>query len=119
MDRLEMVDVFKSFGGVYALKGVSLNVCSGEVHGLIGENGAGKSTLMKILAGAIKKDGGTINVNGKISEFESPKDAIDCGISVIYQELNMAPHLCVAENIFLGNYPGGNGRVSWGQMYKQ
>ena len=77
----------------------------GEVHMLLGENGAGKSTLMKILSGAYRKDGGEIRVGGRPVEITSPRHALDLGIRVIYQELNLVPHLSVAENIFLGAAP--------------
>jgi len=114
-----MQGVYKSFGGVKALKNVRIQVAAGEVHALIGENGAGKSTFMKILAGAIEKDEGTIEIDGVVQKFKSPKDALKAGISVIYQELNMAPDLTVAENIFLGNYLTRRGIVDWPEMNRR
>ncbi|HEY9620714.1 MAG TPA: sugar ABC transporter ATP-binding protein, partial [Crinalium sp.] len=99
---LEMRGISKSFHGVPALQNVQLVVCPGEVHALMGENGAGKSTLMKILAGAYSADGGEIWINGKPVRIASPSDARNAGISLIYQELNVAPNLTVAENIFMG-----------------
>jgi ribose transport system ATP-binding protein len=119
MFRLEMEGIYKSFGGVKALQNVGLKVKKGEVHAVIGENGAGKSTLMKILSGAIKKDSGSIKIDGIEKHFTVPKDAINAGISVIYQELNMAPHLTVAENIFLGDYPLKNGLIDWKAIYRK
>ena len=119
MYRLSMQGVYKSFGGVKALKNVRIQVAAGEVHALIGENGAGKSTFMKILAGAIEKDEGTIEIDGVVQKFKSPKDALKAGISVIYQELNMAPDLTVAENIFLGNYLTRRGIVDWPEMNRR
>jgi ribose transport system ATP-binding protein len=119
MYRLEMDGIYKSFGGVNALQNVELKVEKGEVHAIIGENGAGKSTLMKILSGAIKKDKGSIKIDGLEKQFTVPKDAVIAGISVIYQELNMVPHLTVAENIFLGDYPLKRGLIDWKTIYKK
>jgi ribose transport system ATP-binding protein len=106
---LEMRAIRKAFPGVVALDGVDLTLESGAVHMLLGENGAGKSTLMKILSGAYTKDAGDIRINGRAVEIRSPRDALALGIRVIYQELNLVPHLSVAENIFLGAVP-----VRWG-----
>ena len=102
---LEMRGVRKSFPGVRVLDDVSLTVLPGQVRALMGENGAGKSTLMKILAGAIQADTGTIHLNGQAVQIETPQQAMDLGIGIIYQELNLAPHLSIAENIFLGREP--------------
>lgn len=119
MNMLEMDHIYKSFGGVKALSDVSFFVKKGEVHALIGENGAGKSTLMKVLAGAIKKDSGTITIQGNAAEYDSPKKALEFGVSVIYQELNLVPELTVAENIFLDGILNKHGFVSWKEMYRQ
>jgi ribose transport system ATP-binding protein len=100
--RLRMRNITKSFGGVHALRDVSLEGHAGEVHALCGENGAGKSTLMKILAGAITEYDGSIVLNGQVASFRGPRDAEDAGIRIIYQELNLVPDLSVAANIFLG-----------------
>ena len=94
-------NIFKSFGGVRALKDVSFEINSGEVHALLGENGAGKSTLMKILSGAQAKDGGKIFVDGKEVHFKNTSDSKKLGIGIIYQEFSLVPDLSVAENIFL------------------
>ena len=102
---LEMRGIRKSFPGVVALAGVDLTLHAGEVHMLLGENGAGKSTLMKILSGAYRKDDGDIRIGDRVVEIASPRDALDLGIRVIYQELNLIPQLSVAENIFLGAAP--------------
>ena len=102
---LEMRGIRKAFPGVVALDGVDLTLEAGDVHMLLGENGAGKSTLMKILGGAYRKDAGDIRLNGQAVEIDGPRAARDLGIRVIYQELNLVPHLSVAENIFLGELP--------------
>lgn len=119
MAVLEMRGIVKNFGGVKALKGVDLTLKAGEVLGLMGENGAGKSTLMKILSGAIPKDEGTIMVDGKECDIRSPQNAIEAGITVIYQELNMAKDLSIMENVFLGNYPKKNGIIDWKYMEEE
>lgn len=99
--QIDMNKITKRFGGVVALDQVSLQVKKGEIHALMGENGAGKSTIMKILAGAIEKDEGEIKIDGKPADIRTPKDGMDWGISIIYQELMLVPDLTVAENIFL------------------
>jgi len=104
---LRMSGISKRFGPVQALSDVSFSVRRGTVHALVGENGAGKSTLMKILSGVYQPDTGTIEVHQQRCKFSSPFQAIRAGISMIYQELDLAEHLSVAENIFLGNEPGG------------
>src|SRR5438552_8687854 len=100
-----MKGVQKSFGATRALRNVSFEVGPGEVHALIGENGAGKSTLMKVLSGADRADAGSIELNGQPLLPENPLHARRCGIAMIYQELNLAPHLSVEENILLGSEP--------------
>ena len=87
---------------VWLLNEVDFTVQAGEIHGLIGENGAGKSTLMHILAGAAQADEGVIRLDGEPVQFANTREAIDRGISLVYQELNLIPYLSVAENIFLG-----------------
>ncbi len=99
---VRMEGIQKYFPGVHALNNCSFELIKGEVHALVGENGAGKSTLMKVLTGLYQKDGGTIKYKGKEVEIRSPKEAQDLGIGIIHQELNMLPHLSVAENIFIG-----------------
>ena len=99
-------DLAKDYPGVRALRGVSLDLRPGEVHALVGENGAGKSTLIRILSGDVKPDGGSIEITGTTTVFDSPRDARARGIVTIFQELMIAPDLSVAENIFLGNEPG-------------
>ena len=117
---LEMRGIRKVFPGVVALDGVDLQLFGGEVHILLGENGAGKSTLMKILSGAYRKDAGEIVMRGRPVQIQTPADAIGLGVRVIYQELNLVPHLSVAENIFLGAAPTrGLGWIDWRRLYAQ
>ncbi|MHC4206355.1 MAG: sugar ABC transporter ATP-binding protein [Planctomycetota bacterium] len=97
-----MRGISKQFGPVQALSEVGFTVCRGTVHALVGENGAGKSTLMKILAGVYQPDCGSIEIDGKQQLFSKPSEALTAGISMIYQELDLAEHLTVAENVFLG-----------------
>lgn len=110
LPRLQMSGVQKSFGGTCALRNVSFSVAPGEVHALIGENGAGKSTLMKILSGACRPDAGSIQLDGEPLASADPLSARRRGIAMIYQELNLAPHLSVEENILLGEEPA---RLGW------
>lgn len=102
---LAVRDITKSFGAVHALKGVSLEFRPGEVHGIVGENGAGKSTLMKILAGVQPPDSGEIFRNGQAVTFTSVRAALESGVALIHQELNLVNDLNVAENVFLGREP--------------
>lgn len=100
-----MNGIRKAYGATQALGGVDLEIRSGEVHALIGENGAGKSTLMKILSGAIAPDEGTILLDGVPYAPSDPRAGRQSGVAMIYQELSLAPHLSVAENIYLGIEP--------------
>lgn len=102
---LEMKGITQNFPGVCALDKVEFTLKLGEIHALVGENGAGKSTLMKILGGVYSCDEGEICVDGRCIKIAKPSDAIKLGISIIYQEFNLAPNLSVAENIFLGMEP--------------
>ncbi len=102
---LEMKGISKSFGGNPVLSGVDLTLWPGEVHALVGENGAGKSTLVKILNGVLSRDAGSIFLDGKEIRIDHPHHARSCGISMIFQEHTLAPHLTVAENILLGMEP--------------
>jgi len=116
---LEMRGIRKTFPGVVALDAVDFTVEAGDVHMLLGENGAGKSTLMKILGGAYRKDAGDIRLNGVPVEISSPRDAINLGIRIIYQELNLVAQLSVAENIFLGELPTRRlpGAIDWPELH--
>lgn len=102
---LKMCGISKHFPGVNALENVNFELKPGEIHALIGENGAGKSTLMKVLTGIYQPDAGTILLRGKPYQSKNPKDALNHGISMIYQEFNLLPDLNVAENIFVAREP--------------
>jgi ribose transport system ATP-binding protein len=100
---LRVTGIVKEFPGVRALGGVDLDVRAGEVHCLLGQNGAGKSTLIKVLSGFHQPDQGTITWDGEEVFFSTPAKAIEHGVATIYQELDLVPHLDVAENVFLGH----------------
>jgi ribose transport system ATP-binding protein len=102
MSALSLKGIRKSFGPTVALAGVDLDLRRGEVHALIGENGAGKSTLMNVIAGALKPDAGTMQIDGKTYLPATPLDARTHGIALIHQELSLCPHLSVAENVLMG-----------------
>ena len=107
-------DITKSYAGVQALKGASLELRAGEVHALVGENGAGKSTLIKIITGAVEPDGGELWIEGKVVAHNSPRVAKGLGVAAIYQQPALFPELTVAENIALGvEQAGMAGRVDW------
>ncbi len=108
---LRMSGVSKSFGATRALDGVSFELARGEVHALIGENGAGKSTLMKVLSGAIAPDAGRMEIDGRPYAPSGPLDGHRGGVAMIYQELTLAPHLTVEENIMLGREVRAAGRL--------
>ena len=111
--RLEMKGVYKRFGATRALCGVDLAVPVGEVHALIGENGAGKSTLMKVLSGAHPPDQGRMWLDGVTYAPRNPLHARESGVAMIYQELSLAPHLSVMENILLGIEPTAGPLIRW------
>lgn len=113
--QVRLTGIHKSFPGVRALRGVDMEVRPGEVHLLAGENGSGKSTLMRILAGATRPDRGRIHLSGEPTSFRRVSDAWDRGIALVSQELSLAPHLSVAENIFLGHRQT---RRSWGIAWR-
>ncbi|MEX1138356.1 MAG: sugar ABC transporter ATP-binding protein [Bacteroidota bacterium] len=104
-DLLHMRGIVKEYPGVRALDSVDFDLHAGEVHCLVGENGAGKSTLMKILAGAVKKDAGSILLEQKPAEIQSPIDAQRLGIGIIYQDFKLVDELTVSENVLLGQEP--------------
>jgi ABC-type sugar transport system ATPase subunit len=104
-ETVEFRNIGKFFPGVHALDSISFTAEKGFVYALMGENGAGKSTLLKILNGDYIPDTGEFLVDNEIKRFQKPKDALESGISVIYQERQILPHMTVAENIFLGDWP--------------
>jgi rhamnose transport system ATP-binding protein len=108
---LTLRNIRKSFAGVHALKGVSFELREGEVHALVGENGAGKSTLIKVVSGAHRADGGTMEVMGRVVEENDPVVSRSLGIAVIYQRPALLPDLSVAENIALGLERRGAARI--------
>ncbi|WP_334104742.1 ATP-binding cassette domain-containing protein, partial [Muricomes intestini] len=99
---LEARNVTKRFPGVLALSNVNFRLVKGKVHALMGENGAGKSTLMKIIAGIYQADEGEIYLHGRKVSFQTPKHALNHGISMIHQELSPILDMTIAENLFLG-----------------
>jgi len=113
---LQLTKIAKSFGGVKALRDVSLDVRAGEIHALLGENGAGKSTLMKVISGAHRPDSGTFVFDGKEIAHNDPSLAKSLGISIIYQEFSLVPALTVSENIFLGS-PEARGWLNISAMH--
>lgn len=99
---VEMTDISIAFGGIKAVDHASITLHRGEVVGLLGHNGAGKSTLIKILAGAYKRDGGEIRINGEPASINNPRDAKAYGIETVYQQLAVADNVDAAANLFLG-----------------
>ncbi|WP_419954556.1 sugar ABC transporter ATP-binding protein [Neobacillus niacini] len=100
--RITMENIYKAFGANQVLTGVDFELLDGEVHALMGENGAGKSTMMNVLTGLHARDKGTITIDGKETYFKNPKEAEQCGITFIHQELNIWPDMTVLENLFIG-----------------
>lgn len=119
MNRVELRNISKSFGGIKALKDVTLQALPGEIHALMGENGAGKSTLMKILSGAHEKDGGRIFIDGEEAYIKNTHDSKNLGIGIIYQEFSLVPELSVAENVFLSRMSGNGAWVKWGKLKEE
>ena len=111
-----MRNISKRFGATIALDGVSFAVAPGEVHALVGQNGAGKSTLMKVLSGALAPDSGQMLLDAQPFRPRSPLDGRNLGVSMIYQELSLARHLSVVENILLGMEPRTLGMLRWRKM---
>ncbi|MCP4396419.1 MAG: sugar ABC transporter ATP-binding protein [bacterium] len=114
--RMENISV--EFPGVKALDDVHFSLKKGEVHVLLGENGAGKSTLMKVLSGVNRTTSGKVFIDEKEVKLVDTRHSLDEGISIIYQELNLIPHLTVAENIFLGKEPKKYGIIDWKKMFR-
>ncbi len=119
-NTLRLTNISKSFAGVHALRGVQLELHSGEVHALLGENGAGKSTLVKVITGVHQPDTGEIYLNDRRIHLADPRAAAAQGISAIYQELSIFPDLDIAENIFVGRRPTRfKGWVDWRKIYRE
>ncbi|MBN2244915.1 MAG: sugar ABC transporter ATP-binding protein [Candidatus Aminicenantes bacterium] len=114
--RLKMTGISKHFGATAAVDDVDFELKSGEVHALLGENGAGKSTLVKILSGAVNPDKGNIYLDGEAFQPANPFESRRKGISMIYQELNLAPHLTVLENVMLGREISSSGFLKLKEM---
>ena len=109
-------NVSKAFFGNPVLREVSIELVSGRIHALLGENGAGKSTLINLLSGTLRPDSGEILVDGRPIASLTPHEAHRLGIAVVQQELSLAPHLSIAENIGLGAYPRRGGVVDYGRL---
>lgn len=112
-------DVTKSFGAVRALRGVNFDIHRGQVTTLFGENGAGKSTLMKILSGVMQPSTGELFLDGQPVRFDGTNDARDRGISIIHQELSLAPNMTVRDNIFMGREISGPTGVDFAEEERQ
>lgn len=116
---VEMKGIYKAFDGVHALEDVDLSVKSGEIHALMGENGAGKSTLIKVLSGAHHADAGEVYIRGRQERINNTKDGNKLGISVIYQEFALVPHLSVAENIFIDEFGSEIKLIDWNKLHQK
>ena len=114
-----MSGIVKTFPGVQALQHVDFEVIEGQVHALMGENGAGKSTLLKVLTGVYPAEAGEILLRGEFVRPRSPQDAMRLGISAVYQELNLAPNLSIAENIVIGREPMGPLGIRWREVKRR
>ncbi|MBX7256696.1 MAG: ATP-binding cassette domain-containing protein [Candidatus Hydrogenedentes bacterium] len=121
MPCLEMNGVVKRFGGIPALRGASLSVEPGEIHGLVGENGAGKSTLINIASGVLRPDEGEIRIQNQTVHFSNPRQASSAGVAVVHQESELFSQLSLAENMLLrqGLVRGKSGLVRWGATYRK
>lgn len=113
---ISVTNLSKRFGGIRALKEISLEVRYGEVHALVGENGAGKSTLMNVLGGIIQRDSGEVVYQGQPVQFANPIESLNAGIAIIHQELAMLPTLNVIDNMFMGRMESKGGVISWRRM---
>jgi rhamnose transport system ATP-binding protein len=118
--RLAIAGVSKSYEGIHALADVSFDVAPGEIHALVGENGAGKSTMVKVITGLVTPDTGTLHLDGTPVAFPTPMAAREAGVSAVYQDPKLFPHLDVAENIFMGIFPRtGRGIVDRRRTYAE
>ena len=119
MSLVEMMGIRKSYYGFEVLHGVDFCLQAGTVHALLGENGAGKSTLVKVIAGVHRCDSGTIKMDGRPVDIDSPSKARTLGVAMIHQELSAVSEMSVAENIFLGREPVHMGIINYKQLYKK
>lgn len=119
MSVLRVKNISKAFPGTLALDDVSVDFESGAVNALIGKNGSGKSTLIKIINGAHQPLSGELYLDDEKLSFQSPKEAVNCGIATVFQELSLIRGMNVAENIFLGKYPMKGKRIDWRKTYEQ
>lgn len=119
MSQLKTENIGKKFGDFWALKDISITFESGETHAILGENGAGKSTLMKIFAGVQPASEGSFYIDDTQQIYTNPQNALDAGISIIFQELSLFPNLDVASNIFANREPGGKYTINHKQIYKK
>ena len=117
-DYIAFMDISKQFPGVLALSDITFGVAEGSVRALVGENGAGKSTLLKILSGAHPPTSGRLRIHGRDVVFENTAQAIDAGIAVIYQELQLVSELSIAENIYLGHLPKGSVFINQSELWQ-
>lgn len=115
---VQMEHITVEFPGVKALDNVNFSLERGEVHILLGENGAGKSTLMKVLSGVYKRNAGIIRIDGHEVAFSGSKEAMEAGVNIVHQELNLIPYLTVAENIFLGREPKRGAVIAWNKLFQ-
>ena len=116
---LKTTGITKTFPGVRALSDVDFELYKGEVHALVGENGAGKSTLIKILMGVYHCDQGSIFVEGRETPIRNEQDALHAGLRAVYQDVNLASHLTVGENFYLGKMPKRHGLIAWKDIFGQ
>ena len=115
---LEVVDLTRRFHGVVAVDHVDFDVRPGEIHALVGENGAGKSTVINIIGGVLQPTSGSVRIDGLARHLPTPASAQDAGISVIFQEFNLLPHLSVAENIYINREPTRGPIIDWQAMQR-
>jgi len=108
-NRLDLYNIYKNFGNVKALKNVSMNTNSGQINCILGDNGAGKSTLVNIISGVFQQDEGEYKINDEIVSFSSPMEAMNAGISTVYQNLAIIPIMNIYRNFFLGQEPTRKG----------
>ena len=115
---LRTENIEKSFAGTHALRGVSVELCAGEIHALVGENGAGKSTLMNIISGVLPTDSGRVLMEDKEVFFNNPSDAKNAGVGFVHQELALCQELSVSDNIFMGHLPMRGGMIHTSVQHK-